>query len=207
MWWPFFFPGFALALTVALRSSSSWPVSTRSRIRVCASRRHTGARGARCCSGGRSSDRRHGCSPRARGRLRRLRTARPARTCSGRSLTLGMRRARRSASRASPAAAKATLANAILQILKPPAQLTSGRILFEGSDLAALGTEASPPLSVASCLARLPERDGRSEPGHACRRPVRRHVQSARADQDSRRRSPVRPTCFELVGIDRTRAA
>ena len=37
---------------------------------------------------------------------------------------------------------KSTLANAILQILKPPAQLTSGRVLFEGSDLAALGTEA-----------------------------------------------------------------
>ncbi len=36
---------------------------------------------------------------------------------------------------------KSTLANAILQILKPPAQLSSGRILFEGTDLAAMGTE------------------------------------------------------------------
>ena len=36
---------------------------------------------------------------------------------------------------------KSTLANAILQILRPPAQLTSGRILFEGSNLAGLGSE------------------------------------------------------------------
>jgi peptide/nickel transport system ATP-binding protein len=33
---------------------------------------------------------------------------------------------------------KSTLAHAILQILKPPAQLASGRILFEGIDLAAM---------------------------------------------------------------------
>jgi peptide/nickel transport system ATP-binding protein len=36
---------------------------------------------------------------------------------------------------------KSTLANAILRILKPPAQLTSGRILFEGRDLVALSNE------------------------------------------------------------------
>jgi peptide/nickel transport system ATP-binding protein len=36
---------------------------------------------------------------------------------------------------------KSTLANAILRILKPPAQLTSGRILFEGRDLVALSHE------------------------------------------------------------------
>ena len=36
---------------------------------------------------------------------------------------------------------KSTLAHAILQILKPPAQLTSGRIVFEGSNLAAMSTE------------------------------------------------------------------
>jgi peptide/nickel transport system ATP-binding protein len=36
---------------------------------------------------------------------------------------------------------KSTLAGAILQILKPPAQLTSGRITFEGTDLARLAGE------------------------------------------------------------------
>ena len=36
---------------------------------------------------------------------------------------------------------KSTLANAILQILKLPAQLTSGRVLFEGADLAAMSPE------------------------------------------------------------------
>jgi peptide/nickel transport system ATP-binding protein len=37
---------------------------------------------------------------------------------------------------------KSTLAHAILQILKPPARLASGRILFEGSDLGLLGDDA-----------------------------------------------------------------
>jgi peptide/nickel transport system ATP-binding protein len=36
---------------------------------------------------------------------------------------------------------KSTLAAAILQILKPPAQLTSGRISFQGTDIVALGKE------------------------------------------------------------------
>jgi peptide/nickel transport system ATP-binding protein len=36
---------------------------------------------------------------------------------------------------------KSTLASAILQILKPPAQLAGGRILFDGRDLAGMSTE------------------------------------------------------------------
>ena len=36
---------------------------------------------------------------------------------------------------------KSTLANALMRILRPPAQLSSGRILFGGADIAAMGTE------------------------------------------------------------------
>jgi peptide/nickel transport system ATP-binding protein len=36
---------------------------------------------------------------------------------------------------------KSTLANAVMRILRPPAQLTHGRILFGGADLAAMGDE------------------------------------------------------------------
>ncbi len=100
---------------------------------------------------------------------------------------------------------KSTLANAILQILKPPAQLTSGRILFEGSDLAAMGTEAAPPLPVASRLARLPERDGRAEPASCASATSSSTCSRRTSGSGSRRRSPARATCFELVGIDRSR--
>jgi peptide/nickel transport system ATP-binding protein len=36
---------------------------------------------------------------------------------------------------------KSTLANAVMRILRPPAQLTSGRILFGGNDIASMDTE------------------------------------------------------------------
>ena len=75
---------------------------------------------------------------------------------------------------------KSTLASAVLQILKPPAEVSGGRILFQGADLVAMGPRGAAPRALAPRLARLPERDERPQPRHARRRPVRRHVQGPR---------------------------
>ncbi len=57
--------------------------------------------------------------------------------------------------------------------------------------------EGAPPLPLAQRLDGLPERDERAQPGHARRRPVRGHDESARAREQARRaaagRRPPQP--------------
>ena len=82
---------------------------------------------------------------------------------------------------------KTTTGNAILQILREPAQVTSGQILFQGEDLVGTEPRAAAPLPLAQRLDGLPERDELAQPGDAGRRPVRRHDAGARADLEAQR--------------------
>jgi ABC-type glutathione transport system ATPase component len=73
---------------------------------------------------------------------------------------------------------KTTAANAILGILRPPAEVTGGRIRFRGVDLGGLSRNELRRDGVS-------ERDERLESRHARRRPVRGHDAGARTREPS----------------------
>ena len=96
---------------------------------------------------------------------------------------------------------KTTTANAILQ--HPPAARRGDRRadpVPRASTSAALSTQESSPLPLAQRLDGLPERDERAQPGHARRRPVRGHDESARAREQARRARSAPATCSTSSG-------
>ena len=73
------------------------------------------------------------------------------------------------------------------RLLRPPAQVTGGRIAVPAARTSsALSARGAAPLPLAERLDGLPERDERAQPGHARRRPVRRHDARARARLEAR---------------------
>ena len=100
---------------------------------------------------------------------------------------------------------KSTIANAVMQILRPPAHIAGGSVLFRGEDIVARSTEERAPVPLAERLDGLPERDERAQPGDAGRRPVRRHDAGARADLEARALKRA-GELLDLVGIDPRRA-
>ena len=82
---------------------------------------------------------------------------------------------------------KTTVANTLMQILRPPAHIAGGSILFRGDDLTKRERGGAAPLPLAERLDGLPERDERAQSRDARRRPVRRHDARARAGLEARR--------------------
>ena len=188
-WWPFLFPGLALVLTVVglvfllagIDEVSNPRLRRRSASREAADRRR----------GRRAADRRAGdasSSPCARRSSSCAELAvdygGTVRAVDGVDLTI---RAGEIVGLAGESGCgKSTVANAIMQILRPPARIAAGSILFRGEDLTGKRGGAA-PIPLAQRLDGLPERDERAQPGHARRRPVRRHDARARADLEARR--------------------
>ena len=94
--------------------------------------------------------------------------------------------ARSSGSPASPGCGKSTIANAVMQILRPPAQHHRRQHPVPGRRPRRQEPRGAPPLPLAQRLDGLPERDERAQPGDARRRPVRRHDAGARAHLEER---------------------
>ena len=90
---------------------------------------------------------------------------------------------------------KSTVANAVMQILRPPAHIAGGSILFRGEDLTARSAGGAAPLPLAQRLDGLPERDERAQPGDARRRPVRRHDAARTSASRSATRSRAPASC------------
>ncbi len=90
---------------------------------------------------------------------------------------------------------KSTVANAVMQILRPPAKVVGGSILFRGEDLTRKSSEELRQVPVAQRLDGLPERDERPQPGDAGRRAVRRHDAGARAHLEARRGQARAASC------------
>ena len=82
---------------------------------------------------------------------------------------------------------KSTIANAILQVLRPPGRIAGGEILFRGRNLVGLPESRAPEDSLAQHRDRLPERDELAQPRHPHRGPVRRHVPRAPEDLEALR--------------------
>ena len=64
---------------------------------------------------------------------------------------------------------KSTIANAVMQILRPPAHIAGGSVLFRGEDIVSAEHRGASPVPVAERLDGLPERDERAQPGDAGR--------------------------------------
>ena len=90
---------------------------------------------------------------------------------------------------------KTTIANSVMQMLRPPAEIVGGSILFRGDDLVDEEHGGAAPLPLAQRLDGLPERDELAQPGDARRRPVRRHDAGARARSRRATRSSAPASC------------
>src|SRR5439155_16650299 len=177
-WWPFLFPGLALALTVAALVFILAGLDEVSNPRLRIERKQRRAWRA-CSSGGRGHDRGDRDASGGRGRRRRLRPAREAR--AGRRRSLALDRARRDARHRR----RVRLRQEHARERDPPDPPSAGAAHVRAHHLRRRRPRRSEPrgataLSLAPRVARLPERDGRAQPGDARRRPVRRHAQGAR---------------------------
>ena len=121
-------------------------------------------------------------------------------------VALRSRRARSSASRASRAAARARSRTRCCRSSGRRREIAGGSILFQGEDLVGDERRGAAPLALAQRLDGLPERDERAQPGHARRRPVRRHDARARAHRASATRSRARASCSSSSASTAARA-
>ena len=201
-WWPFLFPGLALALTVVALVLILAGLDEVSNPRLRQSARAARRAHRPPASGSGALDERRG----ARSRCSSSRACRSTTCCP----TAACARSTASRCRSRPGeilglagesgCGKSTLASAVLQILKPPAEVAGGRILFQGAGSRRDEPRGAAARALAARLARLPERDERAQPRDARGRPVRRHVQGARARPQERRRWRARATCSSWSG-------
>ena len=91
---------------------------------------------------------------------------------------------------------KSTVANAIMQILRPPAQIAGGSILYRGDDLIQQEQGRAAAVPVARRGDGVPERDELAQPGDARRRPVRRHDAARTSPSRRTRRSRAPRSCW-----------
>ena len=75
---------------------------------------------------------------------------------------------------------KSTLGFALTRMLRPPARLQAGEILFDGMDISLLDGEDAAPTAPQRLRARAAERHERAQPGAHRRPSLRRHPQGAR---------------------------
>ncbi len=75
---------------------------------------------------------------------------------------------------------KSTLGYALTRMLRPPARLSSGTIIFDGADIAALDGEQLRRAAAQRLRAGAAERHERAQPGAHHRAPLRRHPEGAR---------------------------
>ena len=196
-WWPFVFPGLALALTVValVLILAGLDEVSNPRLRKKGTQRARARGPALRTRDAASERRRHQGAARARRTLAST-TCWPTGACAPSTTSRSRSRPARSLGLAGESGCgKSTLANAVLQILKPPARGLGRAHPLPGPGSRRDEPRGAAPRPLAPRLARLPERDERAQPGHARRRPVRRHVQGARAASAAARRSPAPATC------------
>ena len=147
----------------------------------------------------RRAGRERGARGRAREPGRRLRTrTRTTRAVDGVSLSIGAGEIVGLAGESG--CGKSTLGNAVMQVLRPPAQVTERTRAVRRRGRRRAEPRGAAPVPLAKRLDGLPERDERTQPGHARRRPVRRHDARARARVEERARSRVPATCSTSSG-------
>ena len=221
-WWPFFFPGAALAFTVlglvlilAGIDEVSEPAPAQRQARAAAAARDAVRRAGVLAAGDLGvtglvdepvlNETRKQTLLELRGLVVEYGYGAAARVPSTAS-TSRSTRARSSASRASPAAARArSRTRSCRSSARRPRRRREHPLPGRGPRRQE--PRAAAPLPLAERLDGLPERDERAQPGHARRRPVRRHDARARAHRPPAGAARGRASCSSSSASTRSACA